>query len=371
MGDNLKVLHLSAEKTWRGGEQQIAYLIEELSSLGVDNRVAVCRNSAFESYCKQKQIPFLSLPFRNTFDIQTALAVKKICRTSGIDIVQMHSPKAHGIGVMSAVLGNQTPLILSRRVDFTPKQNMVTRWRYNHPSIKRIVGVSDKITAIMKAYVSDPGKCVTIHSGIDLRKFSKQPAVNILRKEYDIPENYSIIGNVSALEGHKDYPTFIRTILQLVRMKAAVKAFIIGAGSLRPELEAMTRAAGLENEIFFTGFRPDIATVLPCLDVFLMTSETEGLGTTVLDAFAAKVPVVATSAGGIPEMVRHESTGLLSPVKDHISLAGNILRLLEDTTLKEQIVKNAWETVQQFSKRATAEKTLALYNAVIRQRTDS
>ncbi len=211
----MKILHLSSEKTWRGGEQQIAYLLDESMRSGVDVLVALRAGSAFEKYCQDKKIPFRSLTFRNSFDFSTAGAIKNICSAEKIDLIHMHSAKSHGIAILSAVLGNRTPMILSRRVDFIPKGNWLTRFKYNHQHIKRIVGVSHMITSMMKAYVHDPSKCITIHSGIDLSKFSSTKPSRDLRDEFKIPVENFIVGNTSALEDHKDHFTFIDTISKL------------------------------------------------------------------------------------------------------------------------------------------------------------
>src|SRR5688572_8403594 len=135
--DKIKVLHLSSEKAWRGGEQQIAYLLEELEGTQVENYVAVRRNTEFEKYCKQKKIQFISLPFRNSFDITSALQIKRICEEKKIRLIHAHSSKSHGIAVISSLLGNGTRIVLSRRVDFIPKHNFLTRWKYNHASVVR------------------------------------------------------------------------------------------------------------------------------------------------------------------------------------------------------------------------------------------
>jgi L-malate glycosyltransferase len=371
MDVDLKVLHLSSEQTWRGGEQQIAYLIEELASAGVKNFAGVRKNSAFEAYCQKNGIPFVSLPFRNIIDVESAWKIRSYCLVKGIDVAHLHSAKSHGIAVLSSMLGNPTPLILSRRVDFIPRKNLLARWRYNHPSVKRIIGVSDKITSIMKAYVKDPSRCVTIHSGIDVSKFGSS-ATDILRKLYNVPAENIMIGNTSALEHHKDYPTFIETIRKLIEKNVLLTAFIIGKGSLRAVLEASVRKNGLERNIIFTGFRSDIPEILPGLDVFLMTSETEGLGTSVLDAFASGVPVVATEAGGIPEMVSHGITGMLAQVGDAETLASHVMQIVGDDTLRRSIIKNAKQKLQAFNKTTTAEKTLAVYRDVVGlQRMDS
>lgn len=362
----LKVLHLSSEKTWRGGEQQIAYLIDELNAMGIVNLVAARADSAFEKYCTSKSIAVKVFPFKNSFDFSTALGIKDLCKKEKIDIIHMHSSKSHGIGVLSAVLGNRVPLILSRRVDFVPKQNMLTRWKYNHSAIKRIVGVSDKITSIMKHYVKDPSLCVTVHSGVDLHKFNQQRTENSLRKEFGIDDRTLLIGNTSALEAHKDYFTFIETIKKLVDDGISLQALIIGEGSLKAQLQEFVKEKALTQKVIFTGFRKDITRILPDLDVFLMTSNEEGLGTSVLDAFLAKVPVVATAAGGIPEMVIHEQTGMLAPVADAGALADHIKRIYSDGALRKAIVNGASSKVaSSFSKEMTAKKTLAVYREVL------
>lgn len=96
-----------------------------------------------------------------------------------------------------------------------------------------------------------------------------------------------------------------------------------------------------------------------------MTSNEEGLGTSVLDAFLAGPAVVATAAGGIPEMVIHERTGLLAPVGDATALAIQIERLIKNGELKKQVVSGAAEKVKHFSKEATASKTFAIYQEVL------
>ena len=96
-----------------------------------------------------------------------------------------------------------------------------------------------------------------------------------------------------------------------------------------------------------------------------MTSETEGLGTSILDAYACEVPVVATRAGGIPEIVTHEKTGLLAEVKNPVQLANNVIRLIEDETLKNNLVKEAKKEILNFTRQQTARKTMEEYKQVI------
>lgn len=360
----LTVLHLSSEKTWRGGEQQIAYLIDGLAGQGVSNYVAARQGSAFEDYCRKKNIPVFTFPFKNSFDLTTAAGIKALCKKYSVDLVHMHSSKSHSIGVVSNILGNKTPLVLSRRVDFVPKDTWFTRWKYNHPSIVRVLCVSDKINEIMRAYLKHPEKSITVHSGADLTKFSPGKAPGKLREEGGLRKDQVLVGNTAALEGHKDYFTFIDTIAKLVQAGLDIRAVIIGRGSLEESLKKYTHEKGLDAVIRFTGFRNDITEILPELDIFLMTSDEEGLGTSVLDAFLSGVPVVATAAGGIPEMVVHNQTGLLAPIRNSTQLAEQVTRILKEPGLRQVLVAGALEKVKEFSKERTAARTLEIYREI-------
>ncbi len=350
--------------SWRGGEQQIAYLIEELENLGVENIVACKKGSAFEAFCVEKGITHLGLAFRSQYDIFSALYLKQACKYFEVDLMHLHSSFSHGLGILSSVLGNPTPIVLSRRVDFPVKKNLITQYKYNHPAIKRIICVSKTIENIVRQSIKRPDRCLTVYSGIDITRFTSHVKHQLLRQEYSIPSNAILIGNVSAIAPHKDYYTFVDTAHQLISVGLDAYFFIIGDGPLRADIENYVAEKGLTGRILLTGFRNDIPKILPELDYFLITSETEGLGTTVLDAFACKVPVVATKGGGITETVIDKETGLLAEVGDAKGLAGSIQLLINDQKLKEFLITNAFRKVQGFSKKNTAKETMSVYTTI-------
>lgn len=361
----MKILHLSSEKTWRGGEQQMAYLITELQKSGVENYVACRKNSEFEKFCERSNIPFASFSFSNSFDLPTSWKIKNYSNRNSIDIIHMNSGKSHAIGVFTSFFGARADLVLSRRVDFPIKSGWFSKWKYNYPKIKKIIGVSEKICEIVGSSVQHPEKCMAIHSGIDITRMSPEYATGFLRKKYNLPTHIKLVGNVSAIAPHKDYFTFVKTAERILKQRDDVIFFIIGEGPVEKVIKDFVLNKKLKDKIIFTGFLDNIPEVLPELDIFLITSETEGLGTTVLDAFASHVPVVATRAGGIPEMVIHEKTGLLSDVKDDSHLAANVLRLLDDPTLRKQLQDGAYDHLQNFTKENTARKTLEVYKEIL------
>ncbi len=138
----------------------------------------------------------------------------------------------------------------------------------------------------------------------------------------------------------------------------------MGDGELRGTLEARARELGVPFR--FPGFREDVPSIMKALDVFVMPSHMEGLGTSVLDAMAAGAPVVGTEAGGMTEMLEHGKNGLVCPVRDSKALAAAIIELLEDREKARRLAARAREDVKErFSREAMVEGTLGVYRDLL------
>ena len=362
VNSKLKVLHVSTALSWRGGEQQLAYLVDELKD-EVSSFVLCSRGSEMEKFCIKNGFDYYSCKKNSSLDIGFALNLKRLCKKLEIDLCHLHDAHAHTFAILAAaIFKNKTPLILSRRVDFPIKNNWFSHYKYNHKAITKILCVSDTIKKITAPGIRDKGKLSTVYSGIDLDKFKTR--TNKLRKEYQIEVDTILIGNTSAIADHKDYFTFVDVAEKLSKQKNNIQFLIIGDGPMRDQIENYVNSKGLKEQIRFTGFRNDIPEVIADLDIFLITSKTEGLGTSILDAFAAKVPVVGTAAGGIPELIKNNVSGKLCSVKDVDCLAESILELCNNPEKRIELVKNANIKVQSFSKSATAQNTLKHYQAV-------
>lgn len=362
----MKILHLSSESSWRGGEQQIAYLIEELEQNGVKPLIAGRPNSEFSKYAKQRNWAYINLKMKNSTDVSSSLRLKSICKEKKVDIIHAHSSRSHSIAYWAYLLGNKTDIVLSRRVDFPPKNNFLSKNKYNIKAIRKIACVSDAIRYIITPVLKDLQKCITIYSGIDHSKFEHFKNSNWLREHYDISSNTRLIGNTSAIAPHKDYFTFIDTAKAFVaNYEHEVKFFVIGSGPMEEEIKAYCKANGMDKHIIFTGFLKNINEVLPSLDVFFISSETEGLGTSILDAFACRVPVVATEAGGIPEIVKHKETGLTAPIKSTEQLARHLDEILTNKSLRDTIVESAYKLSLDLGKQQMAAQYYEVYKQVI------
>lgn len=362
---HMKILHISSESSWRGGEQQLAYLLEELQQLGISLFIACQQNSAFEAYCKKKSLPYALLPFRNSVDIGSALQLKRLCEQEKIDLVHVHSSRGHSIAYLAHLFGTKLPLLLTRRVAFPISGNRLNLLRYNSSQLQKIICVSEAVKESTAPILQDKGRLAVVYDGIDLGRFADTSAFPSVHEELGLPATTPLIGTVAALTAEKDLTTFVRVAGKLKTILPHAHFVVIGDGPEKESLKALAQQLGVANAVHFLGRRNNVPQLLPQLNVFLFTSQMEGLGTSVLDAFACKIPVVATAAGGIPEMVLHEKTGLLTPVGDTDSLAKAVLRLTSDQELRQKLSNNAYALLlKKFTKDRMATETVRVYQKV-------
>ena len=360
-----KILHVSTPLIWRGGEQQLVYTFEELQKKGIEQMIICPEGSELSEYCSQNNLPFATAPKRSSLDLGFVRKLAKLVKEQQFDIVHAHDSHAHTFTVLSSLLhGMKKPIVLHRRVDYPVSKSFFSRYKYNHPQIQRIICVSEEVKRVLTHSLKEPEKAVVVYSGIDIKKFVFS-GENIIRKEFSIPADKTLIGNVAAITQQKDYFTFVAAAESIYKTRKDVHFVAIGDGDQRIEIEALVKAKGLENAFTFLGFRKDINRLMPCLDILMFSSEKEGLGTTIIDAFAANVAVVATAAGGIPELVVHNQTGLLAGVKQPEELANGVITLLEDNHLKHRLVSNARIQSKEFSKENTAKNILGVYREIL------
>lgn len=362
----MRVLHISSPKTWRGGEQQLMYLVEELNQLGVWQMVMCPFNSSVHKYCLKNHINHVTFFKGFSANPMVAFKVNHISKREKINLIHVHDSHAHNFAILSSVLSNnQLPIIVSRRVDFPIQGGPVSMFKYNHPRVSKVLCVSKAIKKIMEPSIDDQSKLEVVYSGVDLEKFNSEISDSGIRKELGIGDDTILIGNVAALAPHKDYPTFVKTAKAVIEAGVDAHFVAIGDGPSRKHVEEVIEEMQMTAHLTLLGFRDDIITLFPQLDVFLITSETEGLGTSILDAQVAGVPIVATEAGGIVEIVENEVNGLTAPVADYGALAQQLLRYAAYADLRMSMATKAKETVRGFSKSQTAKRTLEIYKEVL------
>ena len=329
-------LHIDTARTWRGGQNQVLVTVMGLRALG--HRTMLVAHPRGELRQRAEEgLDLIALAPRTEMDLSAAWRLSRLLKQLKPDIVHAHDP--HGVAMTAMALSMSTevskpPLVASRRVDFRMRGNTLSRWKYRQ--VDCFVCASDAIRKIVLADGVAPERAVTVHEGIDLDRAQSAPLAK-LHEELWLPHHAPIVGNVAALVPHKGHRHLIDAAVLVLRQVPDARFVIAGEGELRPSLERMIREHRLEKHVLLAGFRPDVLSLHKAFDVFVMSSVTEGLGTSLLDAMACGKPVVATTAGGIPEVVMDGETGLLVAPRDHQAMADAIVRLLKDPDLRQRL----------------------------------
>nr|WP_284149168.1 glycosyltransferase [Leptospira weilii] len=356
------ILHIDTETGWRGGERQLLLLAEGLKKRKIPQLIVGKPGSALEGRCFDHGLSFQALNMRGEWDLASVKAIRAIIEEKKIKLIHTHTAKAHTLALFAKSKLPDTKLVVSRRVDFSIRKNLFSIWKYKSKRNDLFLTVSNRIREILLRDGVDPAKTVTVHSGIDFSFTKKLPDPTRYKKEFSIKKDTIVIGNVAALVDHKDQKTLLNAIAKINPSKN-FKVFIVGEGELRKELENLADTLGISDKIIFTGYRTDVPDIFSLFDIFTLTSKEEGLGTSILDAMAVGLPIVATKGGGIGEMLTHEKGAFLAEVGDSDSLAKYYETLMDDVKLRRTFGSFNKESVKRFSVKNTIRKTeLAYYS---------
>jgi len=357
-------LHIDTARTWRGGQNQVFVTAIGLRALGHRTMVVAHPGGELRQRAKEGLDVFPLAP-RTEMDLGAAWRLSRLIKRVRPDVLHAHDP--HGVAMAALALSMSTelakpPLVASRRVDFRLRGNALSRWKYRQVDL--FICASEAIRRMLVADGVPPARAVTVHEGIELSRAEAAPPAR-LHEELWLPHHAPLVGNVAALVPHKGQRHLVEAAAIVVRHVPDARFVIAGEGELRPSLERAIREHHLGKHVLLAGFRPDALSLHKAFDIFVMSSLTEGLGTSLLDAMACGKPVVATTAGGIPEVVADGETGLLVPPRDHEAMASAIVRLLTDEDLRQRIGHAGLVRVRRrFSAERMVQETLRVYEKI-------
>ncbi|WCL49233.1 glycosyltransferase [Leptospira sp. GIMC2001] len=354
------ILHLNTSHEWRGGENQVLNLAIGLSKRNIQQIIVAQPKSPLALKASEAGIEVIELSMRGEFDISAIWNIRKIISSRKVQIVHTHTAHAHSLAFFAKRKKDNWKLIVARRVDFRMSKNFFSKWKFTSKKIDLVIGVSHQIKKYLIEDGVSPSKVMAIHSGIDISKFKKLPSAEPIRKELKINKKTVTIGIVAALVDHKDHETFLHAIAK-IQTNSDFVALILGEGKLEAKLKQLANDLKITSLVQFLGFQDNIYEFYKLFDIFTLTSKEEGLGTSILDAMACGIPVVATRAGGIPEMVIPDDGGFLCDIGDSESLAEKYKLLIEDSALRNRMGEWNRDWVHKFSNDYMVKKTIQVY----------
>lgn len=355
----MRVLHLDEQRTWRGGEQQASWLIAGLLARGVECHVAGRAETPWLRQEYAREVKRLALPLRGEWDLVSAARLARYVRDEGIAILHAHTSHAHTMAVLAARLAKTPKVVAHRRVSFAPNNNPLTRWKYRNA--ERMVCVSDAVARVLHEGGYLAPQVVTIHSSLDLARIDAARA-----EAHGGRSSVTTLFSAGALVPHKDHATLLEAFAVVVKSRQQLRLLIAGEGELRAVLEAQIARLGLAEHVTLLGHREDVPQLMCASDLYVSSSWSEGLGTSVLEALAAEVPTVATEAGGVNEMVLHGETGLLVGNRNPEALAAAILQMLSEPERAREMARAGRRLVEErYTTERMVERTHALYRELL------
>jgi glycosyltransferase involved in cell wall biosynthesis len=319
------VLHVDSARGWRGGQNQVLLAARGMAARGLRTLLACRRGGALATRAAAAGLEVRGLPFRGDLWPPAIVALARTVRRERPGVLQLHDPHAVTAGLLAARLAGGVPVVATRRVDF-PLRGPFSRMKY--ASCERVIAVSRNVASIVERGGVPRERIRLVHDGVPDR--SPAAGGRQVLAALGIPAGAPVIGNVAAFAGHKDHATLLEAMALLGPRVPQARLVLAGEGELRPRLEALVRERGLAARVVFAGFRQDLDALVPAFDIFCLSSHLEGLGTSLLDAMAFGLPVVATAAGGIPDAVEDGVTGRLVPPGDAAGLAEALAEMLAD-----------------------------------------
>jgi L-malate glycosyltransferase len=356
-------LHIDTARTWRGGQNQVLLTVNGLRAIG--ERAALVAHPDGELRRRAAEgLELIPLAPRSEMDLSAAWRLSRVVRQLKPDVIHAHD--AHGVAMASLALsfgfaqkGDAPALVAARRVDFHLRGNSLSRWK--HRQVACFIAASDAIRRILLGDGVAVDRIATVHEGIDVEHVAAAPAVDV-HEAFWLPHRAPVVGNVAALVAHKGQRYLIDAAHLVVREVPDARFLILGEGELRERLQHQVRELHLEKHVLLPGFRTDVLGCLKSFDLFVMSSVTEGLGTSLLDAMASSRAIVATTAGGIPEIIEDGVNGLLVTPRDPAAMARAIVALLGDEPKRRAMGAAGFARLsERFTVERMVEQTASVY----------
>jgi glycosyltransferase involved in cell wall biosynthesis len=337
--------HINLARTFRGGERQTELLIRGLAPHLPAQRAIVRAG-------RPLAVRVRGVPNRELVPVRSRFAA--IGAAAGAALVHAHETA----GAQSAFIRNRlsrVPYVITRRVDNVPKPDVFTRAMYRHAAA--IAALSSAVVASLRRY--DPALAPHVIPSAASAPESNADWVRAYRERF---AGKFLVGHVAAIDiSHKGQLTLVAAAALLARTHPEVHFVVVGSGRDLPRV--LEAARGLSN-MTFPGGADNVSDYLAAFDLFTLPSKREGLGSVIIDAMQAGLPVVATRVGGIPDLIADGRNGLLIGEDDGAALAAAIVKLMADAPLRESMARENRRRAREYQPEIMAERYLRLYREV-------
>lgn len=358
----LTILHTESSLGWGGQENRTLHECLGLKKLGV-RVIILCKPcSSLGERARAAGLEVVTHPMRANYDLSALRFIMGLIRKESVDVVSTHSGDDSFLGAIAGRLSRRRPAIVRTRHLALPITSRATYSHFPH----MVVTVSEHVRRYL---VEDKGlkadRVVAVPTGIDITTFDPDSAPDTLRDELGVGPEVPLVGIVAILRIKKGHRVLLEAVPRVLEEVPEALFVFAGDGPQRSNIERKIRELGLDGSVRLLGLRKDVPAVLKGIDLFVLPTFEEALGTSIVEASAMGKPVVATRVGGVPEVLREGETGLLVEPEDPVGLAEAVVRLLKDRPLMESMGKKGRRLVEkEYTTERMVERMYGLYKGL-------
>lgn len=359
------VLHTESSLGWGGQENRTLNEMLGLRELGHTTLLA-CRSGAkLGQRAREAGFEVFETPMRNALDIPAILRLRRFMRHCRADIVNTHSGRDTQLAGMAAHLLARRPRIVRTRHLALP---ITSRFTYSVLP-DHVVTVSAHVARYLESAGVPADRITAVPTGIDLARYVAPPGGGTLRAELGLPAEAPLIGTVAILRRKKGHAELLEAIPAVLARFPDAHFVFAGDGPQRENIERRIAELGLGNNVHLLGLRRDVVNVLASIDLFVLPTHQEALGTAFVEAGALGLAAVGSRVDGVPEIVGAGETGKLVPVNNPPALADAIVELLNDAAMRQRMGAAARQKVAaHFSRAAMVAGMVGVYRQVLAKR---
>lgn len=368
----MKIVMTEAAGSVGGQELAVLLYAEGLRSRGHDLELVVQPDVPIYQMAVKRKISVLTVPMRRENFGAAFVAIHRILRRYRPDIVHVNSSRDSWLVALAARLVCPRPKIVrSRHISVPLNRNLLTRLLYRKLfDFVIVTGGALNRQALIERDGLDPDCVDGFPIGIDTAHFRPGRPAQDLKEELGIPGHHRLIGIVSYLRAYKGHRYFVEAAAQVLSRVENVTFVIIGEGPEELNLRLQIADLGLTDRVLLLGYREDQVEAMRSLDVFVLPSvEADTIPQALMQALAVGLPVVSTSFGSIPDVVKHGETGLLAVPRDSASLAEQIVVMLQDEPLRMRLGTNGRRLIEDhYSLHRMLARLETIYKRVLKRR---
>jgi glycosyltransferase involved in cell wall biosynthesis len=359
------LMHSESSLGWGGQENRTLEELRGLSKMGYRTLVLCPPEAEIGKRAAAEGIAVRHCRMRKSYDVAAVASIRKVIREERVDILNTHSGRDSLLAGVAGRLSSLRPIIVRTRHLALPITSRISYRYLPH----RVVTVSEYVRRYLVGEGVPAERVVAIPTGVDTRRFSPGAALGTIREELGLSPAVPLVGMVAILRKKKGHHILLDAVPEILRAVPEAVFVLAGNGPQWENVSRKIRGMGLSEKVFMLGLRKDVPNVIASLDLFVLPTLEEALGTSFLEAMAMEKPVVGTRVGGVGEVVADGVNGYLVPPEDPGKLAHAVIALLRDGEGARRMGIEGRKTVREkYTVEVMCEKMSALYAALAEER---